>query len=127
LILKGELHSYIKEATINPDDTMDAYSLLTAIVSDLLYQNMMFWGKNPDKEHESLHVTEFLPVDAGFLLMALTKERDMFPAARIAHPGRWPGWSVLFYMLTMNVRDMMEHMYVVIIILDAHSSLTCNN
>ncbi|KAF8604934.1 hypothetical protein BDV93DRAFT_605804 [Ceratobasidium sp. AG-I] len=108
LILKNELDSYIKDTTVDPDDTMDAHSVLAATVSDVLYQNMLYWGRNPDQTHESLRVTEFLPADAGFLLMALTEERDAFPAARIAHPGRWPGWSVLFYMITMNLKDLME-------------------
>ena len=110
LILTDELEDFIEDETDDPDNSINTHSVLAATVSDILHENMMYWGKNPGKKHETLRITGFSAIDAGFLLMALTEERDIFPAARIAHPRRWPGWSVLFYIITISTSEFVEHM-----------------
>lgn len=110
LILKDELDDFIMHQRNKPEASISTHAALAATVSDILHENIMYWGKNPGEVHETLRNEWFSAIDAGFLLMALTEERDIFPAGRIIHPERWSGWSVLFYMITVSAAEFKEYM-----------------
>lgn len=97
-----ELDSFVEGQRSTP--ACDQLLALSERTSDILRSNLSTWPKEGSLEETHLAGRGFNIEHAGFIYRQLSSQRRVLTAARVLHPERFHGWSILIYMMLVLIR-----------------------
>lgn len=103
LIQHDELDEFIEDQLSAP--AQDHLLTLSEYVADLLHTNLSTWDSETPLEEMTFSTRGLTLEHAGFLYRKLTLQRRVLTAARVLYPERFHGWSILFHMILVLLRE----------------------